>query len=122
MDSKTNYKNMLLVLLLVVAGLAGAIAPQTAAAQGYNIRIGDVEVTSENYTNISASGGFSAVKSGTVTYDPASNTLTLNNATIEGDIYSMNKSKSYTIVLQGNNTLKYKTPINFNPSLRITGG
>ena len=33
MDSKTNYKNMLLVLLLVVAGLAGAIAPQTAAAK-----------------------------------------------------------------------------------------
>ena len=33
MDSRTNYKNMLLVLLLVVAGLAGAIAPQTAAAK-----------------------------------------------------------------------------------------
>ena len=33
MDSKTNYKHMLLVLLLVVAGLAGAIAPQTAAAK-----------------------------------------------------------------------------------------
>ena len=33
MDSKTNYKNMLLVLLLVVAGLAGAMMPQTAAAK-----------------------------------------------------------------------------------------
>ena len=33
MDSRTNYKNMLLVLLLVVAGLAGAIAPQQAAAK-----------------------------------------------------------------------------------------
>ena len=33
MDSKTNYKNMLLVLLLILAGLAGAIAPQTAAAK-----------------------------------------------------------------------------------------
>ena len=33
MDSKTNYKNMLLVLLLVVAGLAGAMMPQHAAAK-----------------------------------------------------------------------------------------
>ena len=33
MDSKTNYKNMLLVLLLVVAGLAGAMMPQQAAAK-----------------------------------------------------------------------------------------
>ncbi len=113
---------MLLALLLILAGLAGAIAPQTAAAKGYGIQIGGKEITSDNYTNISASGGFPAVQSGTVTFDPASNTLTLNNATIEGNIYSMHKSKSYTIVLQGNNTLKYKTPINFNPSLRITGG
>ena len=37
MDSKTNYKNMLLVLLLVVAGLAGAIAPQTAAAKKWYV-------------------------------------------------------------------------------------
>ena len=33
MDSKTNYKHMLLALLLILAGLAGAIAPQTAAAK-----------------------------------------------------------------------------------------
>ena len=124
MDSRTNYKNMLLVLLLVVAGLAGAIAPQTAAAyENYDIRIGNEWITSDNYTNISASGGFPAVQSGTVTYDPATYTLTLNNATIEGDIYSMHKSKSYTIVLQGDNTIKnHMIPINFRSSLRITGG
>lgn len=33
MDSRTHYKNMLLALLLILAGLAGAIAPQTAAAK-----------------------------------------------------------------------------------------
>ena len=33
MDSRTNYKNMLLALLLILAGLAGAIAPQTVAAK-----------------------------------------------------------------------------------------
>ena len=113
---------MLLALLLVVAGLAGAIAPQQAAAKDYAIRIGNKWITPENYTNISASGGFPAVQSGTVTFDPATYTLTLNNATIEGDIYSMNVSKSYTIVLQGDNTIKnHMIPINFRSSLRITG-
>ena len=33
MDSRTHYKNMLLALLLILAGLAGAIAPQPAAAK-----------------------------------------------------------------------------------------
>ncbi len=76
---------MLLALLLILAGLAGAIAPQTAKAEYYGIQIGGMDVTSGNYTDISASGGFPAVQSGTVTYDPASNTLTLNNATINAN-------------------------------------
>ena len=105
MDSKTNYKNMLLVLLLVVAGLAGAMTPQTAAAQGYNIRIGGKTITPENYTNISASGGFPAVQSGTVTYDPASNTLTLNNATINTGEAGIYIRRQTTLVLQGSNTI-----------------
>ena len=109
MDSKTNYKHMLLALLLILAGLAGAIAPQTAVAEDYGIHIGGKMITSGNYTNISASGGFKAVQSGTVTYDPASFTLTLNNATIEAnDLGIYNKSKSYRdlhIVLVGNNTI-----------------
>ena len=109
MDSKTNYKNMLLVLLLVVAGLAGAIAPQTAAAKDYGIHIGGKMITSDNYTDISASGGFKAVQSGTVTYDPASYTLTLNNATIEANdlgIYIKGKMpQEFRIILVGNNTI-----------------
>ena len=122
MDSKTNYKNMLLVLLLVVAGLAGAIAPQTAAAKEYyGIQIGGVDVTSENYTDISASGGFSAVKSGTVTYDPASNTLTLNNATIEGAIYNDLSEKDFHIVLVGNNTVRSRIRSESSRDLSITG-
>ena len=96
---------MLLALLLILAGLAGAIAPQTAKAELYGIRIGGVDVTSDNYTNISASGGFSDVKSGTVTYDPASNTLTLNNATIEASGVGIRIRRQITLVLQGSNTL-----------------
>ena len=33
METKTHYRNLLLALLLILAGLAGAIAPQTAAAR-----------------------------------------------------------------------------------------
>ena len=110
MDSRTNYKNMLLALLLILAGLAGAIAPQTAAAKDYGIQIGGKEVTSDNYTDISASGGFKAVKSGTVTYDPASYRLTLNNATIEANnglgIYIKGRMpQEFRIILVGNNTI-----------------
>ena len=105
MDSRTNYKNMLLALLLILAGLAGAIAPQTAAAQGYNIKIGNEWITPDNYTNISASGGFPAVQSGTVTYDPASNTLTLNNATINTGEAGIYIRRQTTLVLQGSNTI-----------------
>ena len=106
MDSRTNYKNMLLALLLILAGLAGAIAPQTAAGQeNYNIWIGGKRITSDNYTNISASGGFEAVQSGTVTFDPASNTLTLNNATIEASGVGIYIRRQTTLVLQGSNTI-----------------
>ena len=106
MDSKTNYKNMLLALLLILAGLAGAIAPQTAAAEeNYYIWIGGKWITSDNYTDISASGGFPAVQSGTVTYDPASNTLTLNNATINTGGAGIYIRRQITLVLQGSNTI-----------------
>ena len=126
MDSRTNYKNMLLVLLLVVAGLAGAIAPQTAAGQeDYDIRIGGVKITSDNYTNISASGGFPAVKSGTVTFDPATYTLTLNNATIEVNELSIyieiKKAEPFHIVLVGNNTVRTNIRSVGRGDLSITG-
>ena len=97
---------MLLALLLILAGLAGAIAPQTAAAyEIYNIQIGGKWITSDNYTNISASGGFSAVKSGTVTFDPATYTLTLNNATINTGEVGIYIRRQITLVLQGSNTI-----------------
>ena len=109
MKTTRNYSRLLLVLALFAAGLAGAMMPQQAAAKDYKIKIGDVEVTSENYTDISASGGFKAVQSGTVTYDPASYTLTLNNATIEANdlgIYIKGRMpQEFRIILVGNNTI-----------------
>ena len=97
---------MLLALLLILAGLAGAIAPQTAAAEeNYYIWIGGKWITSDNYTNISASGGFEAVQSGTVTFDPATYTLTLNNATINTGGAAIFIRRQTTLVLQGSNTI-----------------
>ena len=68
----------LLFMLLALMGLTTAVA-----ADFYGIQIGGIELSSYNYQNISSSGGFKAVTSGTVTYDPTTKTLTLSGATIE---------------------------------------
>ncbi len=84
--------------LLTLMALMGLTA--TAVAENYGIEIGGTEVTSENYTSISS---FDAVKSGTVTYDPATHTLTLSNAIISSDdemgIRFFNDQISYNLVL-----------------------
>ncbi len=76
----------------------------TTWAEDYGVKIGGVMLTSSNYTNITAAGGFSAVKSGTITYAPNSRTLTLNNAVIETTsgtpaIYFVQSSVPYGLVL-----------------------
>ena len=128
MDSKTNYKNMLLALLLILAGLAGAIAPQTAAAKVYTIMVGDVQITSENAANITGPN-----ITGKVSFDESTHTLILNNATIDGGSESaihyfatgeIFPPDGITIRLQGNNTLKsgIASTISALVSIRITGG
>ncbi len=77
----TTIKCML--LLGFVFGISMVTKAQTGD-ETYGIRIGGVEVTSENYQNISAEGGFPAVKSGMVKFLPTSRKLTLSNATIDG--------------------------------------
>ena len=69
----------LLTLLFALIGLT------SAWAANYGLKIGGVQLTSDNYTNITAAGGFSAVKSGTVTFNPTTKTLTLSNAVIEAE-------------------------------------
>ena len=114
MDSKTNYKHMLLALLLILAGLAGAIVPQQAAAKVYTIMVGDVQITSGNAANITGPN-----ITGKVSFDESTYTLILNNATIDGGsksaihYYSVSgegggifPADGITIRLQGNNTLK----------------
>ena len=71
----------------------------------YGVKIGDVGLTSENYNDITASKGFTAVKSGTVTYDKDENVLTLENAEIESWRIGVYFSQGGTIVLKGNNKI-----------------
>ena len=69
----------------------------------YNLWIAGVQVTSENCTNLSSISGVS----GTVTYKPATNTLSLNNATIQcsGVEAIRNGIAGLKITLTGNSTL-----------------
>ena len=75
---KTMVKR-LFTLLFAFIGLT------SVWAANYGLKIGGVQLTSDNYTNITAAGGFSAVKSGTVTFNPTTKTLTLSNAVIEAE-------------------------------------
>ncbi len=75
MKTKTNASRVFLLTfcLLMMSSL------KAAAATKYGFWVGGVEVTSDNYTNITSS----AITSGTVKYVPSTNTLTLTNCTIK---------------------------------------
>ncbi len=82
------------------------IATATGWAQtSYGIKIDGVEITSANYQNITSANGFSAVTSeqGSVTYEPATNTLTLDGAQIDGTLTTTGPKN---IVLIGSNMLE----------------
>ncbi len=93
---QTIYPLSLLALLLISA---------EAKATDYDLWVAGVQVTSENENDV--------LGDGTVSYDAETNTLTLNNATIEpeeefaetpGIVYSNNED--LTIALIGNNSVK----------------
>ncbi len=74
MKTKMNASRFFLLTfcLLMMSSL------KVASATKYGFWVGGVEVTSDNYTNITSS----AITSGTVKYVPSTNTLTLTNCTI----------------------------------------
>lgn len=79
----------------------------TRATEEY-IKISEIPVTSSNYLDISAAGGFSSIKSGTVTYDPDSKTLTLNNVNIDdnsGAPLENSNIDGLNIALKGTNAI-----------------
>ena len=96
----------------------------------YGVEICGIGVTPENYTQIDAAHGFTGVKSGSVTYVPSTNTLTLDNAEIESTRWdtgiSFHFSSEATIVLKGDNKVKASpAPAIYNESygkpLHFTG-
>ena len=77
--------------ILLVACLAAVALPQTTqAAEAYNLWIGGVQVTSGNKDAITAA--INTVKpntaSGTATFDPVTNTLTLSDFHYAGSGYT----------------------------------
>ena len=95
----------------------------SAWAEDYPVQIDGVQVTSDNYQNITAAGGFSAVKSGsgTVTYDPSTEVLTLSNAVIEASSYVAIAFTGSKIVLAEGTTNTVTTSANY-PALSTTTG
>ena len=93
----------------------------------YDLTVNDVVVTNLNCDDLSVIDGVS----GTVTYDPSSNTLTLNNATLQtsttnGTCITSNID-GLTITLKGNNSLTSETGIKataidlYNTTINGTG-
>ena len=66
----------------LLAVLMAFVCTTGALAQKYGVKIGGKDVTASNYSDISSENGFTALQSGTVTYDPETATLTLSNANI----------------------------------------
>ena len=73
-------KNVFYYYILV---LVAALWQTQARAADYYVEVGEVHITSDNYKNISAAGGFPAVKKGKITFDNSTRTLTLNNVLIK---------------------------------------
>ncbi len=102
-DMKPRILTTLIALLAIVMGVQ---------AENYGVWIGGVQITSDNYTNITNSdngGMFDAITAGEVTFDPSTMTLTLNGATIRvtysGTEQVVRFSNSGTLMLFGNNTI-----------------
>ena len=97
---------MLLALLLILAGLAGAIAPQTAAAKEFvQIKIGGMATTANfgTYYPVDIPG----LKSGWIEYITHQHTkrvLHLHDVVLEGDIEI--EGADLTVVLHGKNDMR----------------
>jgi len=74
-------KKKLFAILLSIVMVAGLLPATALAAEPtvYDIWVDGVQVTSENKDNLF---------SGTVSYDPTTHTLSLNNATLDNDTLS----------------------------------
>ena len=110
---------MLLALLLILAGLAGAIAPQTAAAKEFvQIKIGSMATTA--YFGTYYPADISALKSGWIeitTQIHTKRSVVLHDVVLNGDIEI--EGADLTVVLYGKNEVG---SITGTKDIRITDG
>ena len=119
-------KKRLLAIIICIVMVVGLL-PVTALAADptvYDIWVDGVQVTSENKDNLF---------SGTVSYDPTTHTLSLNNATLDKDTKSgygikTNIPSTLKIRLTGTNSITRTYPgggvgiyLNYSNSVEITG-
>ena len=119
-------KKKLFAILLSIVMVAGLLPATAMAAEPtvYDIWVDGVQVTSENKDNLCG---------GTVSYDPATHTLSLNNATLDNDTMSDYGIKTIIpstlkIRLTGTNSITRTSPDggmgiapNYSNSVEITG-
>ena len=119
-------KKKLFAILLSIVMVAGLLPATALAAEPtvYDIWVDGVQVTSENKDNLF---------SGTVSYDPTTHTLSLNNATLDNDTLSDYGIKTtipstLKIRLTGTNSITRTDPdggvgiyLNYSNSVEITG-
>lgn len=95
----------------------------TRATEEY-MKLGEIPVTSSNYLDITAAAGFSAIKSGTVTYAPDTKTLTLDNVKIDdnsGVPFDNSNVNGLNIVLKGTNTITSPGSVSLYKPTTING-
>ena len=119
-------KKKLFAILFSIVMVAGLLPATALAAEPtvYDIWVDGVQVTSENKDNLC---------SGTVSYDPTTHTLSLNNATLDNDTMSDYGIKTtipstLKIRLTGTNSITRTDPgggvgiyLNYSNSVEITG-
>jgi surface protein len=79
------------------------------STESYKVFVGGKAITGANYKLITPGNGFTAIKSGTVTFDPATMTLTLKDAVIDytesNSAISSSNNVPLNIVVEGENKI-----------------
>ena len=97
-----NMKKRIFTSIIALLAMVGV----ARAATNYGLSISGVSITSDNYQNLSSLG----ITSGTMTFDPTTGTLTLNNVTLdnspkakEGIVFNNSYFSRFRLKLIGNN-------------------
>ena len=91
-------KKILSLLLVIAMMVTLAVTVSAEETTAYDLYVGGVQVTSDNLNDV--------LGDGTVSFDPTTNTLTLNGANISTDENGIEADIDLTIVLNGTNTIK----------------